>query len=93
MGREQPFGIHELLPAEADDPFGRTEAAFAAYDEALREFEAGDHWDRARGVLDRYRDRDGPCAHLAGVIGDRSAAPADWLRDAAGKCYLKLSDK
>lgn len=92
-GMDEPFGISELLPADIDDAFGAREAALSAYDEALQDFEAGDAWGRARSVLDRYRDRDGPSQYLYGVLGDRDSAPPDWLRDANGRCYIKLADK
>lgn len=92
-GMDEAFGIYHLLPGESHDAFGLQDAIYAAYDEALREFEEGQNWERAKIVLDRYRDRDGPSQFLYDVIGQRSSAPTDWLRDAEGKCYVKMTDK
>lgn len=90
-GMEEPFAIYELTPFEVD-AFGLKDATYATYEQALLEFEGGDHWDRAAALADRFRDRDGPSQCLYNVIGDRTSAPDDWLRE-HGKCYLKLSDK
>ncbi len=92
-GMDEAFGIYQLMPADLQDAFGMKEAIYASYDEALNEFEDGLDWDRAKLLLDRYRDRDGPSQFLHSVIGNRSAAPDDWLRDIDGKCYVKMTDK
>lgn len=92
-GMDDAFAIYEMMPSEMQDTFGMKEAIFAAFDEALHEFEDGHDWERAKLVLDRYRDRDGPSQFLHDIIGTRTAAPPDWLRDAAGLCYVKLTDK
>jgi class 3 adenylate cyclase len=92
-GMDDAFGIYELMPSEMQDAFGLKEAIFATFDEALHEFEDGHDWERAKLVLERYRDRDGPSQFLHDLIGNRVAAPDDWLRDADRKCYVKLTDK
>jgi class 3 adenylate cyclase len=92
-GMDEPFNIFELVPSEVVEAgFGAKEHIFEEYQQALYDFEMGEHWDNARAVLERHADRDGPSRFLLTMLEKHHSPPDDWPRD-NDLCYIKLVDK
>jgi adenylate cyclase len=76
-GLDKPLTVTELLPSAADYP-ELQDAHIAAYEEALREFQAG-RWSQAYELLHEVPPEDRVKNFLSTYIAQRNrAAPPDW---------------